>query len=562
MILRDYQIAAVEAVETEWEECASTLICMPTGTGKTQVFSEIVRRRLNRGDAIVIAHREELIFQAATRLQQITGVDPGIEMASMHAGDGLWAGEHIVVSTVQTQNSRGRMDQFPPKRFATLIIDEAHHAPAKTYQAVIDHYRQNPDLRVLGVTATPDRHDEKALGQVFETVAYDYELPAAIEDGWLVPIRQSMHLIDGLDYSEVRTVAGELNMGDVAKIVEQEGIVHEFAWPIIEEAGDRKTLVFCVTVLQAELLAAILNRHKPESAEWISGKTPKEDRRKIIKAYFEGKFQFLVNVGVATEGFDDPGIQCVAMARPTKSRALYAQMIGRATRVLPGVLDGIVDAIDRRSQIAESSKPFCQVIDFVGNTGTHKLITTADILGGKYDDDEVAEAEEILRKAKGAVDVADALEEAKRRARTREEEREAEKAKKRAEEERRRPAQPKAVYSSTNVDPFGLHDLHPVRERGWHRGRELSEKQKKVLEGRGVDPGEVTYTRGKQMIDAIFQRNLPTVKQINVLKKYSMYDGTETMADATAKINRIVAAGWKRPRDTVNVEVSDGGYPL
>jgi len=176
--LRPYQEAAVEGVYEAWQTSRATLIVQPTGTGKTIVCAHVIDR-LPEGRVMVLAHREELIFQAADKIQRVTGRAPDIEMAEMRADHGpLWDRARVVVSSIQTQcagaSGAPRMKRFDPADFGLVIVDEAHHATAPTYRRVVDHYRQNPDCRVLGVTATPDRHDEEALGQVFESVAYDY----------------------------------------------------------------------------------------------------------------------------------------------------------------------------------------------------------------------------------------------------------------------------------------------------------------------------------------------------------------------------------------------------
>jgi superfamily II DNA or RNA helicase len=559
MKLRPYQEEAVEGILHQWEDASATLVVMPTGTGKTQVFSDVIRRRLHLGRAMVIAHREELIFQAVERLQQITGVRPGVEMATMRAKVGLWAGEEIVVSTVQTQTAGrngGRMTQFDPNEYATLVIDEAHHAPAKTYKRVIEHYYQNPKLKVLGVTATPDRHDEKALGQVFETVAYNYELPDAIQDGWLVPILQRAVNVEGLDFSGIRTTAGDLNGGDLARVMEAEKMLHEIAGPTLQIANGRKALVFAASLAHAERLCEIFNRPGyggAGTADWVHGGTPKLDRRDMMARYAASKFQILVNVGVATEGFDEPGIQVVVMARPTKSRALYAQMAGRGTRALTGVLDDLEDRQARLDAIEDSGKPACEIVDFVGNAGRHKLVTTAELLGGDYSDEAIAAAQKKAEDADGEpVDMAEALEEAAQEILRKEEEE-----RQRRLAARRAHVTGKAKFRSKFIDPFDVLDIAPVRERGWNEGRPITQKMASLLDRQGIDVESLNYSEAKQLCGRLitrFKRGLCTLKQANLLKKFGWYDGTETLDEASAKIDRIKAAGWRRPRDA---EVAD-----
>ena len=168
LVLRPYQSAASDAIFKEWQENDSTLVVIPTGGGKTILFADVIRRTFPRR-ALVIAHREELIFQARDKIQRVTGLHADVEMGEYRADGGLFRAAPVVVSTIQTQCSGGdgggRMAKFDPQRFGVLIIDEAHHATSPTYRRVIDSYRTNPTLKVLGVTATPDRADEEALGQ-------------------------------------------------------------------------------------------------------------------------------------------------------------------------------------------------------------------------------------------------------------------------------------------------------------------------------------------------------------------------------------------------------------
>ena len=243
MDLRPYQSAASDAIFAEWRENHSTLVVMPTGGGKTILFADVIRRMFPRR-ALVLAHREELIFQARDKIQRVTGLQADVEMGEYRAEGGLFDAARVVVSTIQTQCSGGdgggRMGKFDPQRFGVLIIDEAHHATSQSYRRVIDYYRTNPALKVLGVTATPDRTDEEALGQVFQSVAFDYDVLDAINDGWLVPIEQQMVHVEGLDYSSIRTTAGDLNGGDLAAVLEAEKNLQQMASASLQIIGRRR----------------------------------------------------------------------------------------------------------------------------------------------------------------------------------------------------------------------------------------------------------------------------------------------------------------------------------
>ncbi len=553
MRLRPYQQEAVEGVFDTWRDGhRSALIVQPTGTGKTITFASVIarNRRETGSRAIVLAHREELIFQAAKKVEQVAGVEVDIEMADLRAGRSMFGKTPVVVSSIQTQNAGAageeRMTRFNPMEFGLLVVDEAHHATAPTYRKVIDYYRQNPQLRVLGVTATPDRQDEAALGQIFETVAYDYELPDAIADGWLVPVMQRAVVVDGLDFSSIRTTAGDLNGADLAKLMEYEQNLHEIAHPTLELAAGRKTLVFAASVAHAERLCEIFNRHRSDSARFVFGGTPKEERRQLLADYARNRFQILCNVGVATEGFDEPGIEVIVMARPTKSRSLYAQMAGRGTRPLEAIAHELGQhegAAARREMIAASGKPHCEIVDFVGNAGRHQLITTADILGGRYEDAVVQRVRQNVEAAGGKpVDMAEELDRAERDI---------------AEEAaraRRAALRAKANYTVNTIDPFDVLAVTPRRERAWDKTRKPTEKMLACLQKFGIPKKtteDLSYSKAQQLIGKCIERSEAgkcTYKQARLLAKYG-YRTDVSFDQARGLIDQIAANGW-RPIDT------------
>jgi len=405
-----------------------------------------------------------------------------------------------------------------------LIVHNCHHATAATYRRVIEYYRRNPALKVLGVTATPDRADEVALGQVYETVAFDYEILNAIDDGWLVPIQQQLVEVSGLDFSGVRTTAGDLNGADLARVMEEERNLHEIAGPTIEIVGSRRALVFAASVAHAERLCDILNRHRKGCAGWVCGKTDKDERRKTLAAFSAGELQYIVNVGVLTEGFDDPGVEVIVMGRPTKSRSLYAQMVGRAMRPLPGLVDGVESPEERRMAIGGSKKPACLVVDFVGNSGRHKLMTSADILGGNVSDEAVERALAKAKAASGPVDMAKSLED----------EEKAIQLERAREAARRANLKAKASWASRQINPFDVFQLSPDKSRGWNAGKTLSVKQRGILQKAGIDPDSVDYAGGKQLLSEVFRRwdaGLCSYKQAKILRKHG-FTGNESREDA------------------------------
>ena len=542
MNLRPYQSAASDAIFKEWLDNDSTLVVMPTGGGKTILFADVIRRVFPRR-ALVIAHREELIFQARDKIERVTGLKADVEMGEYRAEGGLFGMARVVVSTIQTQCSGGdgggRMAKFDPSQFGLLIIDEAHHATSPSYRRVIDYYRSNQALKVLGVTATPDRADEEALGQVFQSVAFDYEVLDAIHDGWLVPIEQQMVHVEGLDYSSIRTTAGDLNGGDLAAVLEAEKNLQQMASASVAIIGNRRALVFTASVKAAEMTAEIFNRHRGGMATWVCGETDREERRRRLADFAAGKWQVVCNCGVLTEGFDDPGVEVIIMGRPTKSRSLYSQMVGRSTRPLPGVVDGPETPEARRAAIAASAKPSCLVVDFVGNAGKHKLVTSADILGGKVSEEALERAVKRVSTAGGPVNMTEALDE---------EEAELREQKRLAEAARRAGLVATARFTTQSVDPFDVLHLDPVKPRGWDAGRQLTEKQRSLLAKQGINPDRISFAEGRQLIAEIFRRwdgKLCSFKQAKVLRKYG-YDTQVSFAEASGIIDGLARNGWRR----------------
>lgn len=548
MKLRSYQKEAYDNTIKTFEEVDSALVVCATGLGKTIIFAHLVDYYRKHGRIMVLAHREELIFQAQDKMKQVTGVMADVEMGESWATGG-WLKSDIVVSTIQSQiagREGGRMTRFDPNQFSLVVVDEAHHAISESYRKVIDHYKQNPNLKILGVTATPDRHDEKAMGLVFDKVAYAYDIKDGIDDGWLVNIEQNSVFVDGLDYSAIKSQMGDLNGKELAKVLEFEENLHAIADPTVKLTGDRKTLMFAASVVQAERLTEILNRHKPDSARFVCGTTPKETRRNMFADYADERFQYLVNVGVATEGFDDPGIKCVVLARPTKSRSLFTQMIGRGTRPLPGIVDLYDEAMERKDGILQSAKPSVEIIDFVGNAGRHKLVTAADILGGDYTEEVVDLAAKNAAEKSAATgkpaDVATELQQA-----------EHEFARNKAMREEavfRDKILLRTTFSKAKINPFDVLDINPIREQRWNKEKPPTQKQMEYLKHKGVDTDGMGYTHAKQTIKELRERQKQgkaTYKQTKQLFRRGIDTSTVTFDEASTMMNELANNRWQTP---------------
>lgn len=367
----------------ELETHPSTMLVAATGAGKTQMFSEVALRFLERGRVLCMAHRKELVYQAADRLQLVTGLQPQIEMADEWSGNGA----EIVCGSLQTIIKR--MERWDDDHFSLVIFDEFHHALAKSFRKPWERFIAG-GAKGLGVTATPDRGDKKALGQICPSVAYSFDIVDGIEHGYLVPIKGRSVTVQEIDLSGVQKTAGDLQAGQLDEVVASgvEGIVKK----TLELEPDRQGIWFFPGVKSAELACDRINSIKPGSAAFVCGATPTEERDLIIKDFRAGRIAHLCNCQVATEGFDAPTASMVVIGRPTLSRALYAQMVGRGLRVLPGVVDGIdAKSFDglRRDNVKASAKPDCVVFDYCGNSGKHSLITPEDLLGGDYTEEEV-----------------------------------------------------------------------------------------------------------------------------------------------------------------------------
>ena len=537
MNLRPYQRDAIEAVQASWREHRSALLVMATGTGKTVTAAEIIRSRLGFGGrAMVVAHREELVEQAAATIRRIAKCDVAVEMAGRRSIENGFYRAPVVVASVQTLSSRregpARVERFKPEAFGTVWFDEAHHATAKTWASVWEWFRQYEGTRLLGTTATPDRADERALGTIFDQVAYQYGMLEGIRDGWLVPVKQAVVHVSGLDFSGVRTTAGELNGADLAALMEFEQTLHRMVGPTIEIAGDRRTLLFCTTVDHAARVAEILNRHRPGSAAHIHANTPRDERRNILRDYGAGRLQYLANVGITTEGWDDPatdgqGVQVVAMLRPTKSRALYCQMAGRGTRPLPNTVDLIDNADKRRECIAKSAKPSVLLLDFMGNCGRHRLIHAGDVLGGKWDDQTRQRAAKRAGDADGEeVDVLEMLDETERLLQSE------------AEQKRRAFVKGRASFTTQIVDPFEFVGIAPPKVKGFRAKIPASDKQKAYLARNNV-PGfdRLTLDEASAVIDAMMKR--PSEAQSWFLKKHGRDPAAFDRKTASEEIGRI-----------------------
>ncbi len=377
-IPRPYQVAASAAVRSGWARgLRSQLLVLATGTGKTVIAADEIRHEVQLGHRVLfVAHREELLEQTQRKLADV-GIAAGIEQASRRAGL-----QPVVIASVQTLRG-ARLAKFDPDEFGLVAVDEAHHAPAPSYRGVFDRFT---GARVLGLTATPDRGDGLPLGDMFEAVAYRYEIREAIRDGFLAPLVARRIVLDGVDLSSVRAVRGDLDPQQLAAAMETEQAIHGVVVPVLELAGDRPTIVFGCDVQHAQMLATCLNRYRAGAARAVWGDMPSDQRRSTLEAFSRGEFQFCTNVDVLTEGYDNPRVSCVVNARPTKSRAAYVQRCGRGTRLLGKTY----------AESLANGKRDCLLLDVTGTAGKHRLIGPIDALNGDIPEDVRAEVSRLI----------------------------------------------------------------------------------------------------------------------------------------------------------------------
>lgn len=523
MELRPYQREAKEAVFEQWENGSrKTLVVLPTGCGKTIVFAKITEDCVSHGDRVLIlAHRGELLEQAADKIAKATGLRCATEKAE-ESCLGSWY--RITVGSVQSLMRATRLSRFPEDYFNTIIIDEAHHCISDSYQRVLKHF---PDAKVLGVTATPDRGDMKNLGQVFESLAYEYTLPKAIKEGYLSPIK-AVTIPLQVDLTGVGVQSGDFKAGDLGTALDPylEGIAQEME----KYCREKKTVVFLPLVKTSQKFRDILNAHGFRAAE-VNGES--QDRAEILADYADGKYNVLCNSMLLTEGWDCPDVDCIVVLRPTKVRSLYCQMVGRGTRLAPG-------------------KDHLLLLDFLWHTERHELCHPAHLI---CESKEVAQKmTENLEKDTGCpVDIEEAEKTASEDVVAQREEALAQKL---AEMKRRKRKLVDPLQFEMSIQAEDLAGYVPAF--GWEMAPP-SDKQKKTLEKLGIMPDEIDNA-GKaskllERLDKRRQEGLTTPKQIRFLEgRGFQHVGTWQFDTAKKLIDRIAGNGWRVPHDIIPEE--------
>lgn len=472
---------------------------------------------------LFLAHRWELLEQAADKIMAVTGIHSGFEKAEMSNLDGLFP---VTVGSVQTLCRKSRLEQFPRDYFQTVIVDEAHHAVSDSYQTVLDHFG---DAKVLGMTASADRSDKRSLGEYFDSCAYEYSMRRAIKDGWLCPIKAKMIPLE-LDLKGVKMSQGDYSLGDTAHALEP--FLDQIAYEMSKVCMDRKTVVFLPLVKISQEFRDILESYGFSAAE-VNGGSP--DREEILADFDEGKYNVLCNSMLLTEGWDCPSVDCVVVLRPTKSRSLYQQMVGRGTRLFPGKEDLLL-------------------LDFLWLTEEHDLCRPASL--SDKDQGTRDKISEKVKDAEDGVDIFGVEDEAEKEAMDEAaEERESSLAK-------RLSMIARSKRSGRSVDPIqfafsiAAEDLaYYEPEFAWQKGP-ATDKQLAFLENRGIDAGVVeNMGMASLLIDRLIKRQdegLSTPKQIRLLERYGFkHVGTWSFDAASSMISRISGCGWAVPRGVV-----------
>ncbi len=525
MELRDYQQEARESIQNEWQNgVKKTLLVLPTGCGKTIVFSKVIEDRVKKGERVlVLAHRGELLEQAADKLEKSTGLKTATEKAEQ-TSIGSWF--RVVVGSVQTMMRQSRLERFPIDFFNTIIIDEAHHCISDSYQRVLQYFEQ---AFVLGVTATPDRGDMKNLGSYFESLAYEYTLPTAIKSGYLSPIK-ALTIPLKLDLSSVGQQAGDFKSSDLGSALDP--YLESIADEMCKVAKDRKIVVFLPLVATSQKFTEILNQKGFRAAE-VNGES--KDRAKILEDFDNDKYNVLCNSMLLTEGWDCPSVDCVVVLRPTKVRSLYSQMVGRGTRLHP-------------------SKSELLLLDFLWHTERHELCHPAHLIASN---DEVAKLMtkqieeagipldlEVVEK-QAAEDVIAQREEAL--------------AKQLAEMKIRKRSLVDPLQFEMSIQAEDLANYVPAF--GWESGP-ASERQIRKLEKLGIFPDQIDNAgKASKLLERLDKRKeegLTTPKQIRFLEGRGFeHVGTWPFENAKKLIDRIAANGWRIPEGVVPSEYRD-----
>jgi len=513
--LRPYQQEAKDNVFYHWDvlKNKNVLLNQATGTGKTVTFTSILKDCIQRGDrCLVLAHSGTLLDQARDKIKRLVGVECALEKSESSARD---AWERVVLGSIQSLSQDKRLSEYPKNHFDTIVVDEAHHVMAPTYRSVLDHFSS---AKVLGVTATPDRGDMQDLGEVFCAIAHEYTLPQAVRDGYLCPIK-ALSIPLNIDISNVKCTS-DYQLGSIGNVLDP--YLHQIAREIVDKCSDRKTIIFLPLIKTSLKMKEILISYGLH-AEEVNGKSA--DREQILQDFADNKFQVLCNAMLLTEGYDCPDIDCVVPLRPTKIRSLFAQMVGRGTRIHPG-------------------KKNLLLLDFLWSTAQHNLCRPAHLIASS--NDIADKATKLISQKEDSVDLEEIIDLAEEEVLH---EREEALAKRLAEMRRKKMRLVDPLQYEMSIHGLDLSNYKPVFN--WEKEKPDNEILSRI-ETLGVSTVDITNSgQATQILNTLVKRQrdgLSTPKQIRFLEQKKFKDvGLWSFDDANDMITLIKNNNWMVP---------------
>lgn len=543
-VLRDYQVECLTAIREGWKTYSRILAVLATGCGKTLIFSHVAEQEVKAGGKVLIlAHTDELLEQAIDKLYRATGLQADKEKADCRASPY----SPVVVASIQTLSRVNRLTSFADNHFSLVICDEVHRALADSYQRVLAYFhfgaeslaedwvQPAPEVayqhkaRCLGVTATPDRADKRSLGEFYQKCVFDYGLLEACRDGYLVrPLVKQIPL--KLDLRGVKKTGGDYDAGQIEARITP--FLKLIAKNIAENARDRKIVVFTPSVETAKLMAEALCEHGID-ATFVSGQC--SDRPEKIETYhLKGSGSAICCAMLLTEGWDHAEASCAVVLRVTKIPSLFKQCVGRCTRTLPGVIDGLNTREERLAAIAASSKKDMLILDFLWLTDKLDLVTPADLVASdpvvKASIQKSGIADLLLAEEEGQRDLLKSLEKAVAKHKHRQ----------------ARTLDPIAWAVSLGDDVLAAYTPDNAADAAPATKGELE-----FLLSAGLDSSAIKNSgQAQKLIGRIIDRQkmgLASVKQLNFLKKLGIPDETAVLmraAQAGAIIGRQTAK-WR-----------------
>ena len=356
---RPYQQEAIQAIEAGLSRgITRPLLSLPTGTGKTVIFSQVIDRRSSKGRSLIICNREELLTQSQSKVGIVSpNLSTGIIKAESNQFD-----RDVLIASIQTLSRPNRLRQLPSD-ISTIIIDEAHHSCADSYKNVLEHlgsFRDDNPPLTLGVTATPLRLDRKNLNDIFQEVVFEKNILEMIVAGYLCDLKAMQVKLD-IDFNKLRRVDGDFVEKEVSQAMIEAKAPALIAEKVSKFASNRKTIIFCPNVDLSHKVAKCC-QDLGLAAQAIDGTLDSQTRKEILQRFEAGSLSVLVNCNLLCEGFDCPRVDAIVMARPTKSKSLYMQCLGRGTRLHP-------------------DKANCLIIDLIGCTTSFDLMSVGKVFG-------------------------------------------------------------------------------------------------------------------------------------------------------------------------------------